>query len=114
MQKGELVMAVKKTDLPRAAAPEDVGVYADVVEQLIEYMQQEELEFHSLMVLRHGKVAVEWYNEPFDAHTKHTMYSVSKSFTSTGVCRQRGAFVVGRCRDGIFPGLSAENAESVF
>ena len=80
MQKGELVMAVKKTDLPRAAAPEDVGVYADVVEQLIEYMQQEELEFHSLMVLRHGKVAVEWYNEPFDAHTKHTMYSVSKSF----------------------------------
>lgn len=80
-----MVMAVRKTDLPRAAAPEDVGVYADVVEQLIEYMQQEELEFHSLMVLRHGKVAVEWYNEPFDAHTKHTMYSVSKSFTSTAV-----------------------------
>lgn len=78
-------MQTLKTDLPRAATPEDVGVYGDVVEQFIEYIQREQLEFHSLMVLRHGKVAVEWYNEPFDAHTKHTMYSVSKSFTSTAV-----------------------------
>ncbi len=78
-------MPTKKTDLPRAASPEAVGVYADVVEQFIEYIQREELEFHSLMVLRHGKVAVEWYNEPFDAHTKHTMYSVSKSFTATAI-----------------------------
>ena len=70
-------MATKRTDLPRAATPEAVGVYSDIAEQFIEYIRREELEFHSLMVLRHGKVAVEWYNEPFDAHTKHTMYSVS-------------------------------------
>lgn len=78
-------MNTAKTDLPRAAAPEEVGVYADVAEQFVDYIQREQLEFHSLMVLRHGKVAVEWYNEPYDAHTKHTMYSVSKSFTSTAV-----------------------------
>ncbi len=76
---------MSRTDLPRAATPEDVGVYADVVEQFIDYIQKEQLEFHSLMVLRHGKVAAEWYNEPFDANTKHTMYSVSKSFTATAV-----------------------------
>lgn len=70
---------MSRTDLPRAATPEDVGVYADVVEQFIDYIQKEQLEFHSLMVLRHGKVAAEWYNEPFDANTKHTMYSVSKA-----------------------------------
>ena len=78
-------MNTAKTDLPRAAAPEEVGVYADVAEQFVDYIQREQLEFHSLMVLRHGKVAVEWYNEPYDAHTKHTMYSVSKSFTATAV-----------------------------
>ena len=50
---------MSRTDLPRAATPEDVGVYADVVEQFIDYIQKEQLEFHSLMVLRHGKVAAE-------------------------------------------------------
>lgn len=78
-------MVASKTDLLRAKTPEDVGVYGDTVEQFIEYIRRENLEFHSLVVMRHGKVAVEWYNEPFDATTKHTMYSVSKSFTSTAV-----------------------------
>ena len=78
-------MNAVKTDLPRAKTPEEVGVNADVAEQFVDYIQREQLEFHSLMVLRHGKVAVEWYNDPYDAHTKHTMYSVSKSFTSTAI-----------------------------
>lgn len=78
-------METEKLRLPRAAKPEDVGVHSGVVEQFIEHIRHEGLEFHSLMVLRHGKVAAEWYNEPFDAKTKHVMYSVSKSFTSIAV-----------------------------
>lgn len=43
------------------------------------------LEFHSFMVIRHGKIAVEWYNEPYTADTSHSMYSVSKTFSATAI-----------------------------
>lgn len=78
-------MGTKAKRLPRAAKPEDVGVYSGAAQEFIEHIRRENLEFHSLMVVRHGKVAVEWYNEPFDAETRHAMYSVSKSFTSVAV-----------------------------
>lgn len=78
-------MKTKSLDLPRAKTPEEAGVSSYAVEKFLEYIKKEDLEFHSLMVIRHGKVAVEWYNEPYNAQSKHAMYSVSKSFTSTAV-----------------------------
>jgi CubicO group peptidase (beta-lactamase class C family) len=42
-------------------------------------------EFHSFMFLRHGKVIAEGWWDPFRADLKHTLYSTSKSFTSTAV-----------------------------
>lgn len=78
-------MTAKNLNLPRAATPEEVGVSSVLVERFVEYINQQGLEFHSLMVLRHGKVAVEWYNEPFNASTSHSMYSISKSFSSTAI-----------------------------
>ena len=40
---------------------------------------------HSIMVLRHGKVVAEGWWKPYSAELKHTMYSVSKTFTATAV-----------------------------
>lgn len=77
-----------KTDtkaLPRAAFPEEVGVQADVLKEFTVFAKENDLEMHSLMVVRHGKVALEWYNEPFDADTPHALYSISKSITATAV-----------------------------
>jgi CubicO group peptidase (beta-lactamase class C family) len=37
------------------------------------------------MVLRHGKVIAEGWAKPYAADVKHTMYSVSKSWTSTAI-----------------------------
>ena len=42
-------------------------------------------EFHSFMFLRHGKVIAEGWWDPYRRDLKHSMYSVSKSFTSTAV-----------------------------
>ncbi|MEG0547132.1 MAG: serine hydrolase [Oscillospiraceae bacterium] len=75
----------KAVGIPYASSPEDVGVSSGLVDRFIEYVKEEELELHSLMVIRHGKVAVEWFNEPFSCQTKHSMYSISKSFTSTAI-----------------------------
>ncbi len=40
---------------------------------------------HSVMLMRHGRVVVEGYWAPYDAETRHALYSLSKSFTSTAV-----------------------------
>lgn len=69
----------------RAKSPQSAGVSAKVVNEFFKNAQEKGLDYHSLMVIRNGKVAVEWYNEPFDKNTTHSMYSVSKSFTATAV-----------------------------
>jgi CubicO group peptidase (beta-lactamase class C family) len=38
-----------------------------------------------MMVLRHGKVIAEGWWDPYKPELKHTMYSVSKSFTATAI-----------------------------
>ncbi len=76
-------MATKS--IPRAKTPQSVGVSAKVVNDFFKNAEEKNLEYHSLMVIRNGKVAVEWYNEPFDKDTTHSVYSVSKSFTSTAI-----------------------------
>ena len=69
----------------RAKSPQSAGVSAKVVNEFFKNAKEKGLDYHSLMVIRNGKVAVEWYNEPFDKNTTHSMYSVSKSFTATAV-----------------------------
>lgn len=75
----------KKISIPRAATPEEVGVDSQVVQAFLDKVSEMGKEFHSLMVIRHGKVACEIYREPFNAKSVHMMYSVSKSFTSTAI-----------------------------
>ncbi len=77
-------MATTKAIL-RAKTPQSAGVSAKVVNDFFKNAEEKGLEYHSLMVIRNGKVAVEWYNEPFDKNTTHSMYSVSKSFTATAI-----------------------------
>ncbi len=71
--------------IPRASSPKEVGVSTKVVSEFIKDAKQAGLEYHSLMVIRHGQVAVEWYNEPYNKDSAQSVYSVSKSFTSTAI-----------------------------
>ncbi|HZJ78080.1 MAG TPA: serine hydrolase [Clostridia bacterium] len=79
-------MVVKKSlKLDRAAYPEDVGVSSAKIAEFLEDLDKSDIEVHSIMVLREGKVAFEFWHKPYAAHIPHTMYSVSKSFTSAAV-----------------------------
>ena len=40
---------------------------------------------HSVMVVRHGQVIAEGWWAPYAPDVRHTMYSLTKSFTSTAV-----------------------------
>ena len=72
------------TDLPRAT-PESMGVSSEAILQYLQEANKSGLEHHGFMFLRHGKVIAEGYWKPFERHQVHTLYSLSKSFTSTAV-----------------------------
>ena len=79
-------MAVKNTtEIPRAKTPESVGVDSKEVRAFIDHCMELGKEVHSLIVMRHGKIACEVYREPYGPDHAHAMYSVSKSFTSTAI-----------------------------
>lgn len=79
-------MAVKEEiTIERAKTAESIGVSSKEVQAFIDHSLELGKELHTLMVIRHGKVALEAYREPYGPDHKHMMYSVSKSITSTAI-----------------------------
>ncbi|MDR0532187.1 MAG: beta-lactamase family protein [Oscillospiraceae bacterium] len=76
---------MNETKIPRAACPEAVQVSSVAVNELIGDILEHELELHSLMVVRHGKVAFETFRKPYVPEMPHVMFSVSKSVTSCAI-----------------------------
>jgi CubicO group peptidase (beta-lactamase class C family) len=71
--------------LPRSA-PAEVGVDPRGVLAFVDAVEQRLPEgLHSLILVRHGKVAAEGWWHPYAARHPHMLYSLSKSFTSTAV-----------------------------
>jgi CubicO group peptidase (beta-lactamase class C family) len=73
-----------KYSLPRST-PEQQGVSSAGISVFLDEVEKSKIEFHSLMVVRHGKIVAEGWWAPYAAPLKHTLYSLSKSFTSTAV-----------------------------
>ena len=78
------VSAQKGSSLPRSN-PEAEGVSSRAIIEFLDAIPNTNHEFHSIMIVRHGKVVAEGWWKPYRADLKHTMYSVSKSFTATAV-----------------------------
>lgn len=74
-----------KTMLPRALTPESVGVDSRVVAEYVKNIEDHKWCFDSLMIFRHGKVAAEYYWEPYTKDVYHDMFSFSKTVTATAV-----------------------------
>jgi CubicO group peptidase (beta-lactamase class C family) len=70
--------------LPRST-PEAQGVSSAGIREFLNAAAASSTEFHSFMFLRHGKVIAEGWWEPYSPDLRHTLYSTSKSFTSTAV-----------------------------
>ncbi|MEZ5040457.1 MAG: serine hydrolase [Saprospiraceae bacterium] len=71
-------------DLMRVS-PESQGVSSTGILDFLKAANDCSFEWHSYMLLRHGKVISEGWWAPFAPAYKHTLYSLSKSFTSTAV-----------------------------
>jgi CubicO group peptidase (beta-lactamase class C family) len=70
--------------LPRST-PEAEGVSSEAIITFLDSVATSRQEFHSFMFLRHGKVIAEGWWDPYKPELRHTLYSTSKSFTSTAV-----------------------------
>ena len=72
--------------------PESQGMDAAMLEKGMEYIEQNNLALHSLLVIRHGVIISETYFSNYQADTLHELWSVTKSFTSTavGIAKDQG------------------------
>jgi CubicO group peptidase (beta-lactamase class C family) len=70
--------------LPRST-PEQQGISSAAIRQFVEEAEATIDHLHSVMVVRHGQVVAEGWWSPYAAGEPHVMYSISKSFASTGV-----------------------------
>lgn len=69
----------------RRTSPEAVGIDSGGVVAFLDAVEQKVGGLHSVMLLRHGQVAVEGWWNPYASNHPHQLYSLSKSFTSTAV-----------------------------
>ena len=70
--------------LPRST-PEAQGVASSAILGFVEDTERSIDALHSLMVLRHGHVVAEGWWGPYERDDPHTLWSLTKSFTSTGI-----------------------------
>ncbi|MGP8200957.1 MAG: serine hydrolase domain-containing protein [Limisphaerales bacterium] len=70
--------------LPRST-PEEQGVSSAGILAFLDAAAKSPNEFHSFMMVRHGRVIAEGWWAPYRPGANHMLYSLSKSFTSTAV-----------------------------
>ena len=77
-------LAAEPGGLPRST-PEEQGISSLAILSLIEVADRDVHSLNSFMLVRHGHVVAEGWWAPFSAETPHSLYSLSKSFTSTAI-----------------------------
>ena len=76
--------ATTAAELPRST-PEQQGIASAAVADFVAALDTEIEDVHGLMVLRHGHVVAEGWWAPYRPEFIHSLFSLSKSFASTGI-----------------------------
>lgn len=72
------------SSFPRAS-PESQGVSSPAIRAFVAAANASGISWHSFMLVRHGRVVAEGWWKPFESRWVHSLYSLSKSFTSTAI-----------------------------
>ena len=81
---GTRLSAQSVTALPRSS-PEHEGISSSAILAFVQAADSTIDAMNSVMIVRPGRVVAEGWWAPYDSHTPHVLYSLSKSFTSTAV-----------------------------
>lgn len=76
----------------RTSTPEEQGIDSASLLSMLQEIQKEDLNIHSVLVIRHGYLVTEVYFPPYTREIKHPLYSITKSVTSamTGMAIRDG------------------------
>jgi CubicO group peptidase (beta-lactamase class C family) len=76
----------------RTSSPEEQGMDAQLLADMLEKVQKESIDLHSLLIVRHGVIVSETYFGGYDQNTRHPVWSCTKSVMSTliGMAIDRG------------------------
>lgn len=98
-----------------SCAPEAVGFPSGAVLRFYRRLEEYRLSTHSVILARGKRVFSESYFAPFDADTKHRMYSVSKTFVGVAVlfCIQDGLLALDTPISEFFPYPSNDTVRSL-
>lgn len=69
----------------RSSTPEVQGIPSKAVVRLVNRLQNQGIPMHSMLIARHGVLAVELYWKPYGRDVLHRMFSQTKSFTSLAI-----------------------------
>ena len=67
------------------STPESVGISSKAVLKLIDHLEEDYSEIHSLMIMRHDQIAAEGWWQPYSPAVRHQMMSASKTFSGTAI-----------------------------
>jgi CubicO group peptidase (beta-lactamase class C family) len=68
----------------RNSTPEEQGMSSENIDRMMEFIAEQNISIHSVMVTRHGYVVHEEYlTSRYRENTRHEIHSMTKSFTST-------------------------------
>lgn len=95
------------------ASPESMGVSSAAITKFVEAANASGLGWHSFMLIRHGHYVAGGWWKPFEPQFKHTLYSLSKSFTSTaiGLLVKEGRLDIHRKLLSFFPAEGPANSD---
>ncbi len=66
----------------RTSSPEEQGMDSSYIRGMIEYIQEQKKDIHSLLIVRNGYLVTEAYFYPYQKGVKHAINSCTKSVTS--------------------------------
>ena len=91
--------------------PESAGISSKGILNFLDRIEENQIELHSFMVIRHGQCAAKGWWKPYDEKFRHPLYSFSKSLTATaiGFAEQEGILSLDEKIVDIFPDLLPEN-----
>src|SRR5208283_5710690 len=98
----------------RSSTPEAQGMDSEVLAQAFDYVRQNQIPIHSLLIVRNGYVVLDAYFYPFQEGLVHDGASMTKSITSTLIGIAIGEHKISSVRQpvlSLFPGRNIHNRD---
>ncbi len=101
-------------DTWRVSTPEAQRMDSGYLSDMLDFINSNNLDIHSVIIIRHGYVVLEAYKEPFCKDIVHTLQSTTKSVMSalTGIALREGYIIsIDQKAVDFFPGQEIKNLD---